>query len=322
MKAIVQDGYGSPDALRFEDVDVPDVGDDEVLVRVRAASVNPYDWHMTTGVPYIARLAGGLPTPKVKVPGVDLAGQVEAVGKDVTRFQPGDEVFGMGRGAFAEYAVSRADKLAVKPVSVTYEQSAALPMAGRTALQGLRDKGRLQPGQRVLINGASGGTGTFAVQLAKKYGAEVTAVCSTRNVAAARSLGADHVIDYSRDDFTATGQRYDLILDIAGNRSTADRRRALTRDGIVVIVGGPKTNRLVGPMFALLTASLRTRFTRQRFFGMLTRNDRGDLVTLADLVAAGDVVPVIERTRPLPEAPEALRYVGAGHSRGKTIITI
>jgi NADPH:quinone reductase-like Zn-dependent oxidoreductase len=322
MKAIVQHRYGLPDVLEFQQVDRPAVGDGEVLVRVRAASVNPYDWHFLTGTPYLMRLGAGLVTPKQAIPGVDVAGEVAAVGPGVTRFSPGDEVFGVGKGSFAEYVAVAADKLVLKPANVTFEQAAAVPMAGLTALQGLRDRGRIHSGQQVLVNGASGGIGTFAVQLAKSFGTQVTGVCSTRNVAAARSLGADHVIDYTRDNFVHSGRRYDLILDIAGNRSIADRRRALRPGGTLVLVGGPKTNRWIGPGGSLLRVLLAGRFTGRRMVGMLTRNSPSDLAFLRGSLEAGTLTPVIERTYPLADAPEAVRYVGAGHARGKIVITM
>jgi NADPH:quinone reductase-like Zn-dependent oxidoreductase len=322
MKAIVQHRYGSPDVLQVEDVALPTVADDEILIRVRAASVNPYDWHYVTGTPYVMRMQAGLRSPRQLIPGADVAGEVEAVGRNVTRFQPGAQVFGLGHGAFAEYLTAPADRMVRIPAGLTFEQAAAVPMAALTALQGLRDRGRLQPGQQVLVNGASGGVGTFAVQLATSLGAEVTAVCSTRNVDAVRSLGADHVIDYTHEDFAATGRRYDLILDIAGNRSTADRKRALTRRGTLVLVGGPKQNQWFGPIGSLLTLLLAARFGRQRLVGMLTRNKAEDLAVLAELLTAGAVTPLIERTYPLHEVPKALAYVGDGHAQGKIVITV
>jgi NADPH:quinone reductase-like Zn-dependent oxidoreductase len=321
MKAIVQHRYGAPDVLEFQEVAPPAIAADQALVRVRAASVNPYDWHYVTGTPYLVRPSAGLFRPKSPTPGADLAGQVEAVGADVTGLQPGDEVFGLGHGSFAEYVSVRADKLVRKPAEVTFEQAAAVPMAALTALQGLRDRGRIRSGQQVLINGASGGVGTFAVQLAKSFGAEVTGVCSPRNVAAIRALGADHVLDYTREDFTGSGQRYDLILDVAGNRSIADRRRALRPTGTLVLVGGPKDNRWFGPAGSLVRLLLAGRFSRQTMVGMLTRNSPEDLAELAELLAAGKVTPVIERAYSLPDVPAALRHVGAGHARGKIVIT-
>jgi NADPH:quinone reductase-like Zn-dependent oxidoreductase len=321
MRALVQDRYGPPDVLEVRRVPTPPVGDDQVLVRVRAVSVNPYDWVFVTGVPYLARLGNGLFRPGRPIPGSDVAGQVEAVGRDVTRFRPGDEVFGLAAATFADYVVTRPDALVHKPAGVTSEQAAALPMAALTALQGLRDRGRIRPGARVLVNGASGGVGTFAVQLAKHFGAEVTAVCSTRNVDAARALGADHVIDYTREDFAAGGARYDLLLDNAGTRSVAARRRALVADGTLVVVGGPKTNRWIGPAGDLVAVMLRAPFARQRLTGGMVTRRREDLELLAELLADGSLRSVVESTRPLDEAPAALAHIGEGHARGKVVLS-
>lgn len=319
MKAIVRYTYGS---LSLEEVDKPTIKDDEVLVRVRAASVNPYDWHYLTGTPYIMRMGAGLRKPKETAMGVDVAGVVEAVGPDVTQFQPGDEVFGMRGGAFAEYMGVREGRIALKPAGLTFEQAAAAPLAALTALQALRDKGKIRPGQQVLINGASGGVGTFAVQLAKVFGAKVTAVCSTRNVDTARSLGADRVIDYTREDFLQSGQQYDLILDVAGNRSIADRKRALAPEGILVLVGGPKKGRLLGPLTSMLKLVLASKAGSRKMTPMLTQLVNEDLVALRKLLETGQLKPVIERTYPLHEVPQALRYVGEGHSQGKIVITV
>nr|MDT0662753.1 NAD(P)-dependent alcohol dehydrogenase [Micromonospora sp. DSM 115978] len=321
MKAMVQHRYGTPEVLAFEEVDLPVVGDGDVLVRVRAASVNPYDWHHLTGTPYFLRAEAGLRRPKQRVRGMDLAGEVVTVGGGVTRFRPGDAVFGMGGGAFAEYVAVGADDVTHKPAGLTFEQAAAVPMAGLTALQGLR-AGRIRAGRRVLINGASGGVGTFAIQLAKLAGAEVTAVCSTRNVATARSLGADRVVDYTRVDFTRDAGRHHLLLDIPANRSIVDMRRVLTPDGTRVVISGPKDNRLFGPATALVKALLAGRLPGPRMVGMLTRNSVPDLDELASLLAAGRLTPVVERTCSLPELPDALRLVGAGHARGKIVITM
>jgi len=321
MKAIVQDRYGPPEVLELRDVDAPSVKDNEVLVRIRAASVNPLDWYQVTGTPYITRI-GALRRPKQPIPGVDLAGQVEAVGNNVTAFQVGDEVYGMRSGAFAEYVTADEARLARKPANLTYEQAAAVPTAGVTALQGLRDKGLIRPGQNVLINGASGGVGTFAVQIAKSVGAEVTAVCSTRNVAMVRSLGADRVIDYTASDFVHSGQRYDLILDIASNRSVSDRRRAMQPTGTLVVVGAAKKGRWIGPLGPMLTAVAAGRFGRQRIVAFIATNSTGDLNALRQLIEAGDVTPAIERTYQLDQVPEALAYLGAGHAKGKLVITI
>jgi NADPH:quinone reductase-like Zn-dependent oxidoreductase len=322
MKAIVFSRYGSPDVLELRDVEKPEVGDDGVLVRVRAASVNPLDWHGMRGQPYIMRMAGGVRRPKDNELGVDLAGEVEAVGKDVTRFRPGDEVFGVRSGAFGEYVRgSEKSSLVPKPGGMTFEQAAAVPVAGITALQGLRDKGQLQPGQHVLINGASGGVGTFAVQIAKAFGAEVTGVCSSANVEMVRSIGADHVVDYTREDFTKSGQRYDLILDIAGSRPLSACRRVMTTSGTFVVVGGPG-GRWIRPADRALGAFLMNRFVSQRMLPFLSHDAKEDLLVLKELIEAGKVTPVIDRTYPLSETPEAVRYVERGHARGKVVITI
>ena len=322
MKAIVRTVYGPPDVLELADVEVPAPRNGEVLVRVRAACVNPVDWHEVTGAPYLVRIQGGVRRPKHAVPGTDLAGRVEAVGQGVARFKPGDEVFGMGAGTFAEYVAVRESQIVIKPANLTFDQAAAVPVAALTALQALRDTGRIRPGQKVLVNGASGGVGTFAVQIAKSFGAEVTAVCSTRNVEAIGELGADHVIDYTREDFTRTGERYDLILDIAGNRSIADRRRALTPWGTLVLVGGPKDNKWIGPLGSLLRMLASSVLSSQRMVGMLAKNDQEDLATLRDLLESGKLVPVVEQAFALKDVPEALRVLGEGHARGKLVITV
>jgi NADPH:quinone reductase-like Zn-dependent oxidoreductase len=322
MRALVQQQYGSPDLLELrDDVPVPAVGDGEVLVRVRASSVNPYDCVHVTGTPYLVRLMAGLRRPRQPIRGVDLAGQVEAVGPGVTRFRPGDEVFGLSSGTYADYVSTSADLLVTKPASLSFEEAAAVPLAGLTALQALRTRGRIEPGQRVLINGASGGVGTFAVQLAKAFGAEVTGVCSSRNVDTARSLGADRVIDYTREDFGADGTRYDLIVDSGGNRTVADRRRALTPEGTLVIVGGPKTNRWVGPMGDMVKVLLTGPFVRQRMTGIYVTNNRPDMELLAELLELGKLRPFVESTHPLADVPAQLAYVAEGHARGKVVIT-
>jgi NADPH:quinone reductase-like Zn-dependent oxidoreductase len=318
MRAIVQRRYCRPDGLELREVAPPTVRDDEVLVRVRAASVNTYDHHFMTGVPYLVRAAAGLRRPRNPVPGADLAGTVESVGRAVTSWRPGDDVFGMHRGAFAEYASVPADKLVAKPPTVTFEQAAATPVAGLTALQGLRDKGRIRPGQRVLVNGASGAVGTFAVQVARSFDTSVTAVCSTANVATARRLGAERVIDYTAEDFTADGTRYDLVFDAVGNRRFADRRRVLRPDGTLVFVGGPKTNRVSGPLVGQVVMRMRDR----RMVLFLATPVRADLETLAGLLAAGTLVPEIERVYPLAEVPAALEYLGTGHARGKLVVSV
>jgi NADPH:quinone reductase-like Zn-dependent oxidoreductase len=323
MKAIVYERYGSPDVLELREVDKPVVGDDQVLVRVHATSVNPVDWHTLTGTPHMVRLMAGLLKPKSEFLGVDFAGTVEAVGKDVTRFQPGDEVFGARDGAFADYVCVREDRaVAMKPAAVTFEQAAAVAVAAITALQGLRDKGQIQPGQKVLINGASGGVGTFAVQIAKSFGAEVTGVCSTRNVDTVRSIGADHVIDYTQEDFTRSERRYDLLLDIAGNRSWSDYRRVLDEKATLVVVGGPKGNRWIGPLSQAVKLRLSSLAGSRRVVApFLAKIKKEDLVVLQELLEAGSVTPVIDRQYELSEVPEALRYLGEGHARGKVVIT-
>jgi NADPH:quinone reductase-like Zn-dependent oxidoreductase len=321
MKAIVYDKYGSPDVLELRDVDKPTVADDGVLVRVRAASVNPVDWHTMTGTPYMVRLMAGLRKPKSEFLGVDFAGTVEAVGKSVDGLQPGDEVFGGRDGSLGEYVCAR-KAVVQKPPNVTFEEAAAVPLAAVTALQGLRDKGRIEAGQKVLINGASGGVGTFAVQIAKAFGAEVTGVCSTRNVDMVGSLGADHVIDYSKEDFTRNGRRHDLMLDVAGNHSWSDCKRVLTEEGTLVFVGGPKTNRLIGPLghcLGVVAASVPGSRDAKFFMARVTKED---LAVLGELLETGKMKPVIERRYELSEAPEALRYLGQGHAQAKLVITV
>jgi NADPH:quinone reductase-like Zn-dependent oxidoreductase len=319
MKAIVQDRYGSPDVLELRDIDRPTVGENDVLVRVRAAAVNPYDWHFMRGKPYLMRVVSGLLKPKVTVPGVDLAGQVEAVGSAVTQFEPGDEVFGMAKRALAEFVCASADALVSKPANVSFEQAAAVPIAGLTALQGLR--GRLQPGQTALINGASGGVGTFAVQIAKSLGAEVTAICSTRNEDLVRSIGADRVIDYSRDDFTQGERRYDLLLDMMGNHSLSDCMRILAPDGAIVIVGGPDRGDLLGPIAHMLKVVFLSKVIGKKIVMLLAKAGLEDLQILADLMASGAVIPVIDRNYTLGETADAIRYLEEGHARGKVVIS-
>jgi NADPH:quinone reductase-like Zn-dependent oxidoreductase len=323
MKAIVRNKFGSPDVLELQDIDRPVAADDEVLVRVRAASVNPADWHSLTGTPYLMRMQGGLRKPKDPRLGVDFAGTVEAVGGSVTQFQPGDEVFGGRNGAFAEYVCVREDRGVVpKPASLTFEQAAAVPVAALTALQGLRDKGKLQSGQKVLINGASGGVGTFAVQIAKALGAEVTGVCSTRNVDIARSLGADHVIDHSQEDFTRSDRRYDLMLDIAGSRSWSECRRVLNPKATVVIVGGPKTNRLIGPLDHVVKLCLAGLRSSQKVLFFITKFNKADMVVLRELLESGKVTPVIDRRYESSDIADALRYLGEGHAQGKIVLAV
>jgi NADPH:quinone reductase-like Zn-dependent oxidoreductase len=323
MKAIVQDTYGSTDVLELRDIDKPEIADDDVLVRMHAAGVDRGVWHVMTGLPYPVRLASyGLRAPKTPVPGMDVAGVVQAVGKDVTRFQPGDEVFGIGKGAFAEYARAPENKLAPKPANLTFEQAAAVAISGLTALQGLRDHGRVEPGQKVLIIGASGGVGTFAVQLAKAFGAEVTAVCSTTKVDMVRSLGGDHVIDYTRDDFAQGEQRYDLILDIGGNSSLSRLRRALAPKGTLVIAGGETDGRWLGGSDRQIRALMLSRFVGQKLGTFICRENHEDLLVLKELIESGKVTPVIDRSYPLSEAAQAIRYLEQGHARGKVVITV
>jgi NADPH:quinone reductase-like Zn-dependent oxidoreductase/predicted nucleotidyltransferase len=324
MKAIIQDRYGSPDdVLELKDIDKPVVKDDEVLVRVHAAGVNISDWILMRGVPYVMRLASGLRKPRNSVPGDDIAGKVEAVGKNVKQLQPGDEVFGWCKGAFAEYACAGEDNFVPKPANLTFEQAAAVGVSAATALQALRDHGKVQPGQKVLINGASGGVGTFAVQIAKSFGADVTGVCSARNVDRVRSIGADQVIDYTQEDFTKSGQRYDLILDNVANHSLSDFRRALTPKGILLPNGGGHLSggwfRPLGSVIKALVLSL---FVRQQGRPFLSLPDKEDLATLKELTESGKVTPVIDRTYPLSETPAAIGHVGEGHAQGKTVITV
>ena len=321
MKAIVQEKYGSPDVLELRDIDKPVVRDGEVLVRVRAAAVNIADWHLLRGVPYVMRAVFGLRKPRRTVPGLDIAGQVEAVGKDVKQFRPGDEVFGWCRGAFAEYACAAENNLLPKPANLTFEQSAAVGDSAFTALAAVRDQGKVKAGQRVLINGASGGVGAFAVQIAKSFGADVTGVCSTRNVDLVRSIGADHVIDYTKEDFTPTEQRYDVMLDLIGSRSLSDCRRALTRRGRYVLVGVRDLGRWFG-LARQIKALLLSPFVRQRVRVFLVRHNREDLAVLKELVEAEKVAPVIDRRYELSEVPEALRHQGEGHTKGKIVIAL
>ncbi|MGN9762432.1 NAD(P)-dependent alcohol dehydrogenase [Streptomyces sp. SD31] len=324
MKAVVQDRYGSADTLEFRDVDTPVPAADEVLVRVHAASVNAYDWHLMHGDPKIARLVFGLSRPKARVRGRDFAGRVEAVGSGVMGLKPGDEVFGEADGAFAEFVCAKDGMVGPKPANLTFEQAAAIPLAGNTALIGLRDVGRVQQGQTVLVNGASGGVGTFAVQLGKAYGAEVTAVCSTRNVDLVRSLGADHVIDYTREDFTRGGRRYDVVLDLVGNHSLAEFRRAITPSGTLVLSGGGvyEGGSVVGPMGLFFKRRLAAPFARQRLLELPARQSRANLAALRELAESGKIAPAVERTYPLSEAAEAIRYVEVEHARAKVVVTV
>jgi NADPH:quinone reductase-like Zn-dependent oxidoreductase len=322
MKAIVYRCYGSPDVLELADVEKPVPADDELLVKVHAASVNPLDWHYMRGAPYVIRLMSGLGAPDDSRMGVDFSGTVEAVGSEVTLFKPGDEVFGAANGAFADYATIRENRaVALKPENISFEQAATVPIAAISALQALRDKGRLKPGQEVLINGASGGVGTFAVQIAKSMGAEVTGVCSTRNVEMVRSIGADHVFDYTREDYTESGKQYDLIIDNVSNHSLLANRRALKPEGILVLVGGTTGNWL-GPFASPVQAMLLTPLVGQEFSTMLGRLSGGDLAILAELMQKGEVTPVIDRRYALNEVAEAVRYSEEGHARGKIVIAM
>ena len=325
MKAIAQDRYGAPDALELRDVERQAVGVDDVLVRVHAASANPYDLHFMRGLPYMVRglasRAGfGLRGPRIAVRGRDLAGEVEAVGGNVTSLRPGDDVYGVGIGTFAGYALSTERLLAPKPRNLTFEQAAAMPVAATTALRAMRDLGKVGPGTRVLVNGAAGGVGTFAVQIAKAFGAETTGVCSTRNSGLVRSIGADHVIDYTADDFTRGPARFDVILDLVGNHSPSDCRRVLTPEGMLLLsFGGSST--WFGPMGQIITATVLSRFGHQRLTSFTAHVTRDDLVALAALAEGGGLTPVIDRTYPLDEARDAMAYLETGHARGKVVLT-
>jgi len=320
MKAIVYHTYGSPDVLKLEEIEKPGPKDDEVLVKVHAASVNAADWHLLRGKPFLVRLMGyGLLKPKYPILGSDIAGRIEAVGSNVKQFKPGDEVFGNIRGGFAEYVCAREDAVVLKPANISFEEAAAVPIAGITALQGLRDKGHIQPGHKVLIQGASGGVGTFAVQIAKSFGAEATGVCSTRNVDMVRSIGADHVIDYTQEDFTKNGQRYDLILAANGYHSLSDYKRALSPRGIYVMTGGSSMAALfqamlLGPWISMTSS--------KKMGNLAAKVNHKDLVCLKDLLEAGKVVPVIERRYSLSDVAEAVRYLEEGHAKGKEVIAV
>ena len=326
MKAIVRDTYGSPDVLELTDIDKPEPRDDEVLVRVHAASVNPADWHILRGIPYIARLQLGLRKPKYRILGCDVAGQVEALGKDVTTLQPGEEVFGSpfmhGLGAFAEWVCISEDLLAPKPAALYFEQAAAVPLAALTALQGLRDQGRIEPGHKVLIIGASGGVGTFAVQIAKSFGAEVSGACSTRNVEMVRALGSEHVIDYTQEDFTHSGQKYELIFQLAGTLSPSECRRALTPKGTLVLSSGESEGRWIGPVERVIKGLVLSGFVSQKMASFTVKPNREDLQLLKQFIEEGTLTPEIDRTYPLAQVPEAIRYLEEGHARGKVVITL
>ena len=325
MKAIVYYNYGPPDVLQLEEIEKPVPNDNQLLIKVRAVSVNPLDWHFMEGTPYLGRpLAFGFLKPSVTRLGVDYAGTVEAVGKNITQFKPGDEVYGNRFGAFAEYVVASEKALALKPANLTFEQAASVPVAAVTALQALRDKGHVQPGQKVLINGASGGVGTFAVQIAKSFGAEVTGVCSGRNAEMVRSIGADRVIDYTKEDFTKRAERYDLIIDNVGNRSLSECRRVLNSKGKIILIGGGGVNdsRWTGPLVGVIKMLMLKPFVTQEMSMMLAEMNNKDLTILADLIQTGKVKPIIDRTYPLSQLPEALSYLEEGHARGKVVVTV
>jgi 2-desacetyl-2-hydroxyethyl bacteriochlorophyllide A dehydrogenase len=323
MKAVTQYEYGAPqDVLELREIEKPTIGDDDVLVRVQAAGIHIGDWLVLTGLPYLIRLMGyGLRKPKAAVPGTELAGFVEAVGKNVKQFQPGDEVFGFGTGGFAEFASVSQDALVIKPSNITFEQAAAVPISAFTALQAIRDHGKVQPGQKVLVVGASGGVGTYAVQIAKAFGAEVTGVCSARNIDMVRSIGADHVIDYTQESITQSGQRYDVILDTAGNRSLSELRGALSTEGTLVIVGGSGGRWLMGSGRSL-KAVVVSPFVSQDLRSFISSTNNDDLVALKGLIEDGKVTPVVDRTFPLEATAEALSYVGQRHTQGKTVVTV
>ena len=319
MKAIVYEKYGSPDVIQLKDIETPTPKDDEVLIKIHAASVNAYDWHFLTADIFLIRfMGGGLLKPKNTRLGADMAGRIEAVGKNVKEFQPGDEVFGMVKGSFAEYVCTPENALALKPAHSSFNETAAIPMAAITALQGLRDEGQIRAGQKVLINGASGGVGTFAVQIAKSFGTEVTAVCSTRNLEQARSIGAEHVIDYTKEDFTKNGQQYDLVFAANGYHSLSAYKRALTPKGIYVMAGGS-----MAQIFqAMLMGSIMSETSGRKMTGVSAKGNQNDLIFIKELFEAGKVKSIIDRQYPLSEAAEALRYLGAGHARGKVVISV
>lgn len=322
MQAIVQSAYGSPaDVLNLQEVARPVPKDEEVLLRVGAAGVNWADWSMVRGKPYVMRLMYGPRKPRNGVGGMDVAGTIEAVGKKVTKLQPGDEVFGQGQGAFAEYARAKAKNLVAKPAGLSYEEAAAVPMAGLVALQALRDVGKVQPGQKVLVNGASGGIGSFTVQIAKTFGAEVTGVCSTGNLDLVRSIGADHVIDYTKEDFTKLGEKYDFILDMADKHSLSERRQVLTAKGTLIPNSG-EGGAWFGSLGRIIGARLRSPFVSQKLAPFISLPKNEDLLTLKELIESGQIKPIIDRTLPLGETADAISYVGAGHARGKTVVTV
>ncbi len=322
MRAILYEEYGPPSTLELSEVEKPRPGDGDVLIRVRAASVNPLDWHYLRGAPYVMRLVAGLLRPRFHGLGVDLAGEVEAVGAKVTRFAPGDQVYGAARGAFAEYATAPAEALAPKPPNLTFEQAAAVPIAAWTALQFLRHDGGVRPGQKVLVNGASGGVGTFGVQIAKSLGAEVTGVCSTGNLEMVRSIGADHVVDYTRENFTEGDVTYDHVLDTIGNHSVFECRRVMTPEGRFLMVSGPDTGRWLGPVAFLMKTQMSAPFVSQQVVSLTARRSAEDLAFLNPLFEAGEIVPVIDRRYPLSQTAEAIAYQETGHARGKVVVTV
>jgi len=323
MKAIVQDKYGSADVLEFRDIEKPVAGDDDLLIQVHAAGVDPGVWHLMTGLPYLVRIMGfGFSAPKIRVRGRDVAGTVEAVGKNITQFRPGDVVYGICDGSFAEYVCAKPALFVHKPAKLSFEQAAAVPISGMTALNGLRDVGKIQPGQRVLIIGAAGGVGTYAVQLAKAFGAVVTGVCSTSKAELVRDIGADDVIDYTREEFTDGARRFDLILDTAGRRPLPQLRRALTDEGTIVIVGGEGGDRWLGGFQRQIFAPLRALFAKQKLLALMFKENQQDLLTLKELIEAGKLTPVIDKTYPLSEAAEAIRYLERGHAQGKVVLTV
>ncbi|HEV2397524.1 MAG TPA: NAD(P)-dependent alcohol dehydrogenase [Candidatus Sulfotelmatobacter sp.] len=322
MKAIVYHRYGSPDVLQYEEIDKPTPAIDDVLIKVAAASVNPYDWHFMRGEPYLLRLMAGLQAPKNPRLGADVAGTVASVGDHVKQLKPGDSVFGTAKGAFAEYVCARESRLVLKPESVTFEQAASVPIAAITALQALRDKGRIQAGDKVLINGAAGGVGTFAVQIAKYFGAEVTAVCSGGKLEMVRGIGADHAIDYRRENFTTGEKRYDIILDCVGNHLLTACRRVLSPQGVYVGAGGGTGRWMLGPLLQMIALPLLSWTGSRKFVGILAKMNQSDLIFLGELVASGKVKPVIDRQYGLSEIPEAIRYLEEGHARGKVVIRV
>lgn len=325
MKSVVYQKYGSAEVLKEVEIEIPTITDNQVLIKVHAVSINPYDWHFMRGTPYLMRLMAGLLKPKNRSFGVDMSGVVEAVGKDVSEFKIGDEVFGESSGALSEFAVISKDHLAIKPARLSFEQAAAVPMVGFTALQGLRDKGLIQAGQRVLVVGASGGVGTFAVQIAKSFGAEVTGVCSTVNVEMVKSIGADHVIDYTREKFSESAEKFDIVIQTAGNYSLSQLRKTLTSDGVLVLAGdssGTKATFGFGIIFGILKPLLISRFTKQRIPFFIAHRSKADLLVLKGLIEAGKLTPVIDRSYPMSEIADAVRYLETGHARGKVVITL